>query len=255
MAGARHILITGAGSGIGAAIARAFGAAGVAVSLAGRRREPLEAVAAGLERAAVIPADITVPDGATGMVAAANRAFGPVDIIVANAGGAESAPFRATDPALWQRMIGLNLTGAYATVHAALGDVTRPAAAGDIRRIIFIASTAGLKAYPYVSAYVAAKHGVIGLMRALAAELAATPVTVNALCPGFTDTPMLAASVSTITERTGRGEAEARAALARNNPQGRLIHPEEVAAAALWLCSPAAGSVTGQALSISGGET
>ena len=251
----RHALVTGAGTGIGAAIALALAGAGASVSLAGRRRAPLEAVAAEAGRAAVIRADVTVEGDAARMVAEANRAFGPVDIIVANAGGAESAPFRTTDAALWNRMIGLNLTGAYATVHAALGDVTRPAEAGAIRRILFVASTAGQKGYPYVSAYVAAKHGVIGLMRALAAELADRPLTVNALCPGFTDTPMLAASITAIAGKTGRDEAGAKAALARSNPQGRLITPGEVAAAALWLCDPAAASVTGQAIAISGGET
>lgn len=254
-----HALVTGAGSGIGAAIARALGEQGAAVSLVGRRLAPLSEVAAALPnaagRATAIAADVTRAEDCVDAVRAANAAHGPIDIVVANAGAAESAAFGRMDAALWQRMLDVNLTGAFQTVQAALGDVTRPVAGGhSTRRIVFIASTAGLKGYPYVAAYVAAKHGVVGLMRALATEFASTPLTVNAVCPGFTETPLLEASVATIVGKTGRTPDDARRALARSNPQGRLIQPEEVAATVLWLCTAQARSVTGQALSISGGE-
>jgi NAD(P)-dependent dehydrogenase (short-subunit alcohol dehydrogenase family) len=248
----KHALITGGGTGIGAAIARALAGAGAAVSLAGRRREPLEEVAAGLPRASAIVADVTSEADVAAMVEAAQSAHGPVDILVANAGAAESAPFARLDLAHWQRMLDVNLTGAFLPARAVLADVTRPGASGT--RIVFIASTAGLKGYAYVAAYCAAKHGVVGLARALAVELAPRGVTVNAVCPGYTETPLLEASLANITEKTGQPRAEAEASLKRLNPQGRFISPEEVAATVLWLCSPAAQAITGQAISVSGGE-
>ncbi len=148
-------------------------------------------------------------------------------------------------------MIGINLTGAFQTVQAALSDVMRKG--NGTRRIVFTASTAGLKGYPFVAAYCAAKHGVVGLARALAEELKPTGVTVNAVCPGFTDTPLLAASAVAIASKTGRTVAEARAALAKDNADGQLISPEDVAAKVLWLCSPAAASINGEAIVIAGG--
>jgi NAD(P)-dependent dehydrogenase (short-subunit alcohol dehydrogenase family) len=249
MLSGRHALITGGGTGIGAAIARALAGEGAAVSLVGRRKEPLENVANSLPKAAVIVADITKQADCAAMTAAARKAFGPIDIVIANAGAAESAPVAKISLDHWQRMISVNLTGAFLTVQAALPDITRKDA-GKGRRIVFTASTAGLKGYPYVAAYCAAKHGVVGLARALAAELAPAGVTVNAICAGFTDTPLLDASAAAISAKTGRSLDDARAALAKDNIDGRLITPDEVAAKVFWLCSPAADAVNGEAILI-----
>jgi NAD(P)-dependent dehydrogenase (short-subunit alcohol dehydrogenase family) len=249
-----HALVTGGGSGIGAAIARALDGAGAKVSIAGRHKGRLDEVASGLKRTAVVVADITRGGECEAMVRAARNAQGPIDILIANAGVAESASFSRVDRGHWQRMIDVNLTGAFLTAQAALPDLIRDGANDDPRRMIFVASTAALKGYPYVAAYCAAKHGVLGLTRALAAEFAATRMTVNAVCPGFTDTPLLDASVAAITAKTRRSADEARAQLAKQNAHQRLISPDEVAETVLWLCSPGAGSINGQAIVIAGGQ-
>jgi NAD(P)-dependent dehydrogenase (short-subunit alcohol dehydrogenase family) len=250
----KHVLITGGGTGIGAAIARSLAEAGAAVSLVGRRLQPLQIMARSLPKAAAIVADITKEADNEAMVRAAREAHGPIDILIANAGAAETAPAGKIDLALWQRMLDVNLTGAFLSVRATLPDLTRQGGPEAGRRIVFIASTASLKGYPYVVAYCAAKHGVIGLTRALAAELTPKGVTVNAVCPGFTETALLESALATSVAKTGRSRAETELALARRNPQGRFLKPEEVAATVLFLCTAAAQAITSQAISVSGGE-
>ncbi|MBU0584966.1 MAG: SDR family oxidoreductase [Alphaproteobacteria bacterium] len=251
MIAGRHALVTGGGSGVGRAIALALAGAGVAVTICGRREEALNEVASQSDRIVGIAADVTDETAMAALYEKAEAERGPIDIVVANAGMAGSAPAAKTTLADWQKTLQVNLTGAFLTVKPALEGMAERRAG----RIVFIASTAGLKGYAYVAPYVAAKHGVVGLMRALAAETAKTGVTVNAVCPGFVETDMLEESVARIVEKTDRTPDEARASLTRTNPQGRLIQPEEVAETVLWLCSSAAGSVTGQAISVSGGET
>jgi NAD(P)-dependent dehydrogenase (short-subunit alcohol dehydrogenase family) len=247
----RHALVTGGGSGVGRAIALALAGEGVDVTICGRREAAIVETARGSDRIRPLVADVTDETAMAKLHEQAEAARGPLDIIVANAGIAASAPAARTTLADWQHTIAVNLTGAFLTVKPALAAMAKRKAG----RIVFVASTAGLKGYAYVAPYVAAKHGVIGLMRALAAENAKTGVTVNAVCPGFVETDMLEESVQRIVERTGRSIEEARASLASANPQARFVQPEEVAAAVLWLCSESAGSITGQAISISGGET
>lgn len=244
----KHALVTGGGSGAGAAIARALAGAGANVTISGRNADALAAIAGAEMRYATC--DVTKPDEVAAMFAAAAAEWGPPAIVVANAGSAASRPFLKTSAADFAAMVELNLGGVFATWHAALA----PMLEAGWGRLVAVASTAGLKGYPYVAAYCAAKHGVIGLTRALALETARTGVTVNAVCPGYMLTPMLERSIETIMVKTGRSRAEAEAPLLAANPQGRFIEVDEVAAAILWLASDAAASVTGQAISISGGE-
>ena len=245
----QHALITGGGTGIGAAIARALAGEGAALTLVGRRRAPLDAVANELG-ATVAVADVTDRAAVDRAFAEARQAHGPVTILIANAGAAEGAPFGRIDADAWRRAMAVNLDAVFHCCQAALPDL-KAARAG---RIVTVASTAGLKGYAYTAAYTAAKHGAVGLMRALGAELADTNITANAVCPGFTDTDLVAEAIATITAKTGRSAEEARAELARFNPQGRLIDPGEVASVVLWLCLPEQRSMTGQAIPVAGGE-
>ena len=245
-----HAVVTGGGTGIGAAIARTLGAEGAKLTLVGRRRDKLEEVGAEPYDALVAPADVTDREAVQGAFALAREAQGPITILVNNAGAAETASFAKVTSEMWRRIMAVNLDALLHCCQAALPDLL----AADSGRIVTVASTSGLKGYAYVSPYVAAKHGAVGLTRALAVELAKTSVTVNAVCPGFTDTEMVASGVAAIQATTGRSAEQARAELASFNPQRRIIDPEEVANAVLWLCLPESRSITGQAIAVAGGE-
>ena len=248
----QHALVTGASRGIGAVVAAALAAEGAHVSLLAREAQSLARLAGqlGNDRALAVAADVTDGASVRGAFAAARARFGPVHILINNAGQAASAKFTDTDEALWQRIMAVNLTGTYLCSHAAVTDMLQL----KYGRIVNIASTAGLRGAAYISAYVASKHAVIGLTRALALEYATRNITVNAVCPGYVDTDIVRQAVATIRHKTGRSESEALAALVATNPQQRLITPEEVANAVLWLCRPGSQSITGQSLIISGGE-
>lgn len=246
----RHALVTGGGKGIGAAIARALADAGAVVTVLGRQPEPLAAMVASGAAAGAEAADVTDAAALRDAIGRAEAARGPLDILVNNAGAAESAPFARTDRALWDRMLALNLTAAYEATRIVLpGMLSR-----GFGRVVNVASTAGLIGYPYVAAYVAAKHGLVGLTRAVALEIATSGVTVNAVCPGFADTEMLADSIAKVAGKTGRPVDEVKRTFVRENPQGRLVRPEEVAAAVLFLVGPNSGAMTGQAIAVAGGE-
>ena len=238
----KRVLITGGGSGLGADLARGFAAAGADVVIAGRRLDALARVAQNGIRA--VQADVTDEASVKAMFAAA----GPCDIVIANAGAADSAPMARTTLAQWNAMIAVNLTGVFLTLRDGLNQMP------GWGRLIAVSSTAGLRGYPKIVPYAAAKHGVIGLTRSLAFEIARRDITVNALCPGYLDTEMTDNSVAVIMEKTGRSEVEARATLAAMSPQNRLIQPREVTATALWLCGPGAEGINGQAIAINGGE-
>ncbi len=249
----QHAIVTGGGRGIGAAIAAALAREGATVSVLGRDGGRLAAqveALGGSSRAQAVTVDVADEASVRAAFAAVQGRFGRVDILVNNAGQAESAPFARTDSALWQRMLAVNLTGTYLCTRAALPEMVARGAG----RIVNVASTAGLVGYAYVAAYCAAKHGVVGLTRALALECAKSGVTVNAVCPGYTETDLVREAVAGIVQKTGRSEAEARAALVARNPQARMVQPAEVANAVLWLCLPGSEAITGQAIAVAGGE-
>ena len=240
-----HVVISGGGTGVGAETARQFAYAGYRVTILGRTEETL--VAQGLPYQICDVADALAVKTA---FEKARKAQGPITIVVANAGAARSLPFAKMSAADLTAMTDVNLTGVFNVWQAALSDMK----AAKSGRMIAIASTAGLKGYPYVSGYCAAKHGVVGLTRALSLELAATGITVNAICPGFIETPLLERSIENIVSKTGMSAEDAAKSLSKGNPQRRFIQTDEVAATALWLCSDVARSINGHALSLSGGE-
>jgi NAD(P)-dependent dehydrogenase (short-subunit alcohol dehydrogenase family) len=249
----KHALVTGGARGIGAACARALLLRGARVTLAGR---DAKALAHAMEEMSSLGdvdmqiIDVTDEDSVRAGFTAAVARFGRIDILVNNAGQAVPAPFGKTDAALWRRMLDVNLTGTFHCTQAALPGML------DAKwgRIVNVASTAGLVGYRYVSAYVAAKHGVIGLTRALALEVATKGVTVNAVCPGYTETDIVREAVANIVAKTGRSEDEARAELAAGNPQKRLVQSDEVANAVAWLCLPESAAMNGQSVAVAGGE-
>jgi len=247
----RHALVTGGGRGIGAAIAQALAGAGARVTLVARTEAEIAKTAAGLPGGAqAVTADVTRAAEVERAFDRARAAAGAIDILVNNAGLAKSRPLAKTDEAFWRSMLEVNLTGAYHCTRSALPAML----AANWGRIVNVASTAGLRGYAYCTAYCAAKHGLVGLTRALALEVAKTGVTVNAVCPGYTDTGVVRDAIQNISEKTARSEAEARESLVSFNPQQRLVQPAEVANAVLWLCSPGSGSMNGQSIAVAGGE-
>lgn len=249
----KHALVTGGATGIGLAIAQALLAQGVKVTITGRTEANLQKAAQQLSDAGLmqtIVMDVSDSASVSAGFAQSVEHFGTVDILINNAGQASSAPFLKTTEAQWQQMLSVNLTGTFLCTQQALPAML----AQSWGRIVNVASTAGLKGYAYVAAYAAAKHGVIGLTKSLALEVAQKGVTVNAVCPGYTETDIVRDAIANIMAKTGRSEEQARAELAAGNPQKRLIQPEEVADAVLWLCSPASASQNGQAIAVAGGE-
>lgn len=250
----RHALITGGNRGIGAAIAWELASLGANITLAARDAAALQTQQDILSQRGDIAVtsqcmDLRDPDSIAQSVKAAREAQGKISILINNAGIAHSAPLANLELASWRESFDINVQAAFLLSQAVLDDMLE----GGFGRIINLASTAGLRGYPFVAAYVASKHALIGLTRALALELAKGPVTVNAVCPGYTETDMARNAIANI-QQSGKSEAEARAILTRGNPQGRLIQPDEVAATVGWLCLPTAGAITGQAIAVAGGE-
>ncbi len=249
----KHALVTGGATGIGFAIALALLNQGASVTIAGRSEDRLQSAMNRFNcptRLNYVVLDVSDAVSVAQGFKIATEKFGPIEILINNAGQAQSAPFLKTELALWRQMLDVNLTGSFICAQQALPAMLQ----SGWGRIVNIASTAALKAYPYVAAYCAAKHGLIGLTRALACEVATKGVTVNAVCPGYTETELLQEALANIMQKTGRSEQEARAELAAHNPQKRLIQASEVADAVVWLCAPSSASQNGQAIVVAGGE-
>ena len=246
----RHALITGGGTGIGAAAAARLGASGAKLSLLGRRMEPLQTVATRCGGTAV-QCDVTDPSRILAAFDEARAANGPIDLLIVNAGIAESAPFHKMTRKSWDRIIATNLTAAFDCSQAAIGDLLN----SDSGRLVFVASVASLRGVPYASHYAASKHGLLGLMRSLAAEYAKTNLTVNAVCPGYVDTPMTDQSVARVSEITGRSEDAARSAIVSMNASGRLVDPQAIGNVIAMLCLPLSRDINGAAVTIDGGTS
>jgi NAD(P)-dependent dehydrogenase (short-subunit alcohol dehydrogenase family) len=250
-----HAVVTGGGRGIGAATARRLASMGALVTLVGRTTGPLQALAAELEAEHgrpmhAAPADATDGAAVRHALASARETLGPVAVLVNNAGAVESLPFLKLTEERWRALLDVNLTSAFHCTQAVLPDMI----ATGWGRVVNVASTAGVTGFPYVSAYVAAKHGLVGLTRSLAVEFGKKGVTVNAVCPGYVDTDLVSGSVAELEAKTGKSPEELRAALVRHNPVGRLLTPDEVASSVAWLCHPDQAMVNGHALVLSGGE-
>lgn len=242
----QHALVTGGGTGVGSAIAMALAAAGAAVTITGRREAPLRETAARHEKIAWTIADVTDADELRTAFSTAVDQHGPVSIVIANAGFAESKPFGRLSAKQWQHTIDVNLTGVFNTFQCALD----PMLAAGWGRMIAIASVAGLRGSAYVSAYCAAKHGVVGLTRALAEELQPKGITVNAICPGYTQTPMLDRTLDNIVNKTGMSREQAASALLKGTPTGKFVQPSEIADLVLQLCADQADPANGAAIAI-----
>jgi 3-hydroxybutyrate dehydrogenase len=246
----RHALITGGGTGIGAAAAEYLNAEGAMLSLLGRRVEPIKAVAESFG-GTPIQCDVTDPDRIRAAFDEARAANGPIDLLIVNAGIAESAPFHKMTRESWDRIIGTNLTAAFECSHAAIGDLLK----SDNGRLVFVASVASLRGVPYAAHYAASKHGLLGLMRSLAAEYAKTNLTVNAVCPGYVDTPMTDQSVARVSQITGRSEGDARSAITNMNASGRLVDPLAIGNVIAMLCLPLSRDINGAAITLDGGTS
>ena len=246
----RHALITGGGTGIGAAAATHLHSAGAKISVTGRRLEPLKRIA-GMVDGSAIQCDVTDSARVRSAFDEARAANGPIDMLIVNAGIAESAPFHKMTRESWDRIIAVNLTAAFDCAQAAIGDLLK----SDNGRLVFVASVASLRGVPYAAHYAASKHGLLGLMRSLAAEYAKTSLTVNAVCPGYVDTPMTDQSVARVSEITGRSTEDSRAAITNMNASGRLVHPDAIGTMITTLCLPQSSDVNGAAITIDGGTS
>jgi NAD(P)-dependent dehydrogenase (short-subunit alcohol dehydrogenase family) len=246
----RHALITGGGTGIGAAAVQHLAGEGARLSLLGRRIEPLQAVAESCGGTA-IQCDVTDPQRIVAAFEEARAANGPIELLIVNAGIAESAPFHKMSRESWDRIIATNLTAAFDCVRAAIGDLMK----SDSGRLVFVASVASLRGVPYAAHYAASKHGLLGLMRSLAAEYAKTNLTVNAVCPGYVDTPMTDQSVARVSEITGRSDSDSRSIITNMNASGRLVDPQAIGNVIAMLCLPLSRDINGAAITVDGGTS